>query len=119
MPILRDSYNGYLAPHSPSELNIDHNLRAELVTYVSNNIPEAAALAKARANPTAAVDSSSPTGSTGGDPLAVTYSMHASQLQTMLRMYERIQTYIFRLMATDSVPKVRAAPKSTRPSAGD
>lgn len=35
--------------------------------------------------------------------------MHASQLQTMLRMYERIQTYIFRLMATDSVPKVRLA----------
>lgn len=41
--------------------------------------------------------------------------MHASQLQTMLRMYERVQTYIFRLMATDSVPKVRL-PLSQEPS---
>lgn len=29
----------------------------------------------------------------------------------MLRMYERIQTYIFRLMATDSVPKVCNLPR--------
>lgn len=33
-------------------------------------------------------------------------TLHASQLQTTVRLYERIQTYIFRLMATDSVPKV-------------
>lgn len=33
-------------------------------------------------------------------------TLHASQLQTMVKLYERIQTYIFRLMATDSVPKV-------------
>jgi len=29
----------------------------------------------------------------------------ASQLQTLVKLYERIQTYIHRLMATDSVPK--------------
>ena len=29
----------------------------------------------------------------------------ASQLQTLVKLYERIQTYIYRLMATDSVPK--------------
>lgn len=33
-------------------------------------------------------------------------TLHASQLQNMVKLYERIQTYIFRLMATDSVPKV-------------
>jgi hypothetical protein len=33
-------------------------------------------------------------------------TLHASQLQTMVKLYERIQGYIFRLMATDSVPKV-------------
>lgn len=33
-------------------------------------------------------------------------TLHASQLQTMVKLYERIQVYIFRLMATDSVPKV-------------
>lgn len=32
-------------------------------------------------------------------------SLHASQLQNMVFLYERIQTHIFRLMATDSVPK--------------
>ncbi|CAO1613008.1 unnamed protein product [Sympodiomycopsis kandeliae] len=33
------------------------------------------------------------------------YPLHASQLQTMVRLYERIQDHIFRLMATDSVPR--------------
>ena len=33
-------------------------------------------------------------------------TLHASQLQVMVKLYERIQGYIFRLMATDSVPKV-------------
>lgn len=79
---------------------------------MSNNIPEAAALAKAKA---AASGTNSPpsldgTPHAGPDPANITYTMHASQLQTMLRMYERIQTYIFRLMATDSVPKVRQLP---------
>lgn len=32
-------------------------------------------------------------------------TLHASQLQNMVKLCERIQTYIFRLMATDSVPK--------------
>jgi hypothetical protein len=28
-------------------------------------------------------------------------------LQTMLRLYERVQAHVFGLMVTDSVPKVR------------
>ena len=40
------------------------------------------------------------------DPAMAAKSLQASQLQTMVRLYERIQSYIFRLMATDSVPKV-------------
>jgi hypothetical protein len=35
-------------------------------------------------------------------------AIQASQLKIMMEMYERIQEYIFRLMATDSVPKVSA-----------
>jgi hypothetical protein len=31
----------------------------------------------------------------------------ATQVQTTMKLYERIQGYIFRLMATDSVPRVR------------
>jgi hypothetical protein len=40
------------------------------------------------------------------DPGSALGTLQASQLQTMVRLYERIQGYIFRLMATDSVPKV-------------
>lgn len=40
------------------------------------------------------------------DPAMAAKTLHASQLQTMVKLYERIQGYIFRLMATDSVPKV-------------
>ncbi|KAL7412043.1 regulator of G protein signaling domain-containing protein [Mrakia frigida] len=94
-------YNSFLAPHSPSELNIDHNLRGELVAYVTKNLPDAASATNAAARSgTTAADNSGQL-----DAATVGQSMHASQLQTMLRMYERIQAYIFRLMATDSVPK--------------
>lgn len=73
----------YLAPASPCELNIDHNLRAELISHM-NSV-------------TADKDSSKD----GNGAL-----MQASQVQTTMKLYERIQGYIFRLMATDSVPRV-------------
>lgn len=34
-----------------------------------------------------------------------TPTLQASQVQTTMKLYERIQGYIFRLMATDSVPR--------------
>ncbi|KAG5220017.1 regulator of protein signaling domain-containing protein [Salix suchowensis] len=36
---------------------------------------------------------------------------NATQLQTMIKLYERIQTHVFRLMATDSVPKFIKTPR--------
>lgn len=77
----------YLAPASPCELNIDHQLRGELISYM-NEILEDKNADKAEILP------------------GVGNSLHASQLQNMVFLYERIQTHIFRLMATDSVPKV-------------
>ena len=50
------------------------------------------------------------------DPAMAAKSLQASQLQTMVRLYERIQSYIFRLMATDSVPKVSSADESVKES---
>lgn len=68
---------------------------------MTKNLPDAAsATAAAARSGTTAADNSGQL-----DAATVGQSMHASQLQTMLRMYERIQAYIFRLMATDSVPK--------------
>ncbi|TXT03824.1 hypothetical protein VHUM_04345 [Vanrija humicola] len=80
-------YNTYLAPASPCELNIDHQLRGELISYMNEILEDKDAGAKAQILP------------------GVGNSLHASQLQNMVRLYERIQQYIFRLMATDSVPK--------------
>jgi hypothetical protein len=38
-------------------------------------------------------------------------AFNATQLHTIIRLYERIQTHVFRLMATDSVPKFITTPK--------
>lgn len=85
-------YNTYLAPSSQSELNIDHGLRNELSGYLSDVIQ-------------------SLTGKTfqGRVELEQANAFNATQLQTMIRLYERIQTHVFRLMATDSVPKVSSS----------
>ena len=84
-------YNTYLAPSSQSELNIDHGLRNELSGYLSDVIQ-------------------SLTGKTfqGRVELEQANAFNATQLQTMIRLYKRIQTHVFQLMATDSVPKVSA-----------
>lgn len=79
--------SAYLAPASPCELNIDHNLRGELISYM-NDILEDKDASKAAIIP------------------GLGNTLHASQLQNMVLLYERIQFHIFRLMATDSVPKV-------------
>ncbi len=74
-------YNTYLAP--------SNGLRNELSGYLSDVIQ-------------------SVTGKTfqGRVELEQANAFNATQLQTMNRLYERIQTHVFRLMATDSVPKV-------------
>lgn len=83
-------YNTYLAPSSQCELNIDHGLRGELVSYLSQVMTDITGKSfQGRVEPEQAA------------------SLNATQLQTMIRLYDRIQTHVFRLMATDSVPKVR------------
>lgn len=83
-------YNTYLAPSSQCELNIDHGLRGELVGYLSQVMTDITGKSfQGRVEPEQAA------------------ALNATQLQTMIRLYDRIQTHVFRLMATDSVPKVR------------
>lgn len=88
-------YNTYLAPSSPSELNIDHGLRAELVSYMTNIKREAREKYGTEIRP----ESEGEEVGIGQIPL------QASQVSRLIVLYERIQAYIFRLMATDSVPK--------------
>ncbi|CCM04033.1 uncharacterized protein FIBRA_06190 [Fibroporia radiculosa] len=87
-------YNTYLAPSSQSELNIDHGLRNELSGYLNDVI-------------------TSLTGKTfqGRVELEQANAFNATQLQKMIGLYERIQTHVFRLMATDSVPKFIKTPR--------
>ncbi|KIY45986.1 hypothetical protein FISHEDRAFT_48364 [Fistulina hepatica ATCC 64428] len=81
-------YNKYLAPSSQCELNIDHALRNELSKYLEDVVTSLTGKAfSGRVEPEQAA------------------SFNATQLQTMIRLYERIQAHVFRLMATDSVPK--------------
>ncbi|KAH9943004.1 regulator of G protein signaling [Epithele typhae] len=87
-------YNTYLAPSSQSELNIDHGLRNELSGYLSDVIQSLTGKAFQ-----------------GRVELEQANAFNATQLQTMIRLYERIQTHVFRLMATDSVPKFIKTPR--------
>lgn len=95
-------YNTYLAQGSACELNIDHALRNELFAYLnevmvlhqgqrsgsSDSAPTGRVILKGRVEPEQA------------------NAFNATQLQAIIRIYERIQVHVFRLMATDSVPKV-------------
>ena len=83
-------FNNYLARSSPSELNIDHSLRSELTLYLEDLV------------------SSSTPGKTFQGRLEPEHAraLNATQLQHIIRLYERIQAHVFRLMSTDSVPKV-------------
>jgi GTPase-activating protein SST2 len=82
-------YTMYLAPSSQAELNIDHGLRNELSAYLSEVMQ--------------GLTGTPFQGRLEADQLS---SFNATQLSMMIRLYERIQTHVFRLMATDSVPKV-------------
>lgn len=112
-------YNTYLAPASVCELNIEHQLRSELVGYMSKILTEAKGPDGEGLNHVNAKDLDRDVGGSNGleeRRLAVRASMpraplHASQLQTMVRLYERIQDHIFRLMATDSVPRFIKEPR--------
>ncbi|KAG5645742.1 hypothetical protein DXG03_005279 [Asterophora parasitica] len=87
-------YNTYLAPSSQCELNIDHGLRNELTKYLEDAVVTLTGKAfQGRVEPEHAT------------------SFNATQLQKMIHLYGRIQVHVFRLMASDSVPKFIKTPK--------
>jgi hypothetical protein len=86
-------YAMYLAKSSQAELNIDHGLRNELSAYLSEVMQ--------------GLTGAPFQGHIEAEQLS---SFNATQLHMMIRLYERIQTHVFRLMAMDSVPKVCPTP---------
>jgi hypothetical protein len=83
-------YNTYLAPSSQCELNIDHGLRNELSAYLNDVMTSLTGKAFQ-----------------GRVELEQASAFNATQLQVLIDLYKRIQMHVFRLMAADSVPKVR------------
>ncbi|KAH7916144.1 regulator of G protein signaling domain-containing protein [Hygrophoropsis aurantiaca] len=81
-------YNKYLAPSSQNELNIDHGLRLDLAGYLSEVMT--------------GLNGKTFDGQVDAEHAG---SFNATQLQVLIKLYARIQTHVFRLMATDSVPK--------------
>lgn len=73
-------YNTYLAPMSPSELNIDHNLRGDVISYMSKAVEEV------RGAPVPA----------GPLDMAEIPALRATQVQALLRHYERVADHIYR-----------------------
>ncbi|KAL1879413.1 hypothetical protein VTK73DRAFT_6945 [Phialemonium thermophilum] len=72
-------YNAFLAPGSPCELNIDHQLRNNLATRMTKAVGQDVAM----------IDT----------------------LQEVMSLFEDAQTAVFKLMASDSVPKFLRSPK--------
>ena len=99
-------YNTYLAQSSACELNIDYALRNELFAYL-NEVMLLHQGAKAASGAGGGTRSSGRIMLKGRVEPEQANAFNATQLQAIIRIYERIQTHVFRLMATDSVPKVR------------
>ena len=95
-------YNNYLAPMSQNELNIDHNLRGDVVSFIQKAQLDNAADGSNKKGPI-----QSPSTEEKSDPTSdiPSIALRATQVQTLLRHYEKIQDHIFRLLATDQVPK--------------
>lgn len=97
-------YHTYLAPMSPNELNIDHNLRGDVVNFIQKAQLDNAANGDTPVQMKKLTPSAD--NSPDGGEMVPTIALRATQVQTLLRHYERIQDHIFRLLATDQVPKV-------------
>ncbi|KAG9865106.1 RGS-domain-containing protein, partial [Aureobasidium melanogenum] len=75
-------YNAFLAPGSPCELNIDHNLRNALASRMTRAVGEDTEM--------------------------------IASLDEVATLFDQAQTSVFKLMASDSVPKFSRDPKYIR-----
>jgi hypothetical protein len=108
-------YHTYLAPLSPNELNIDYNLRGDVVNFISKVETDNGKTPRRTAKAGAGVGVGEPGDgrADGGKPVENTppLALRATQVQTLLRHYERVQDHIFRLLATDQVPRFTRTPR--------
>lgn len=81
-------YTTYLAAGSPNELNIEHSLRNEMAKFVTNIVTILPSY-------------------TPGEKSSIVISPHSAShsLRTMMKMLQKVDDHICKLMAGDSVPK--------------
>lgn len=81
-------YTTYLAAGARNELNIEHNLRKEMAKFVTNIVTVLPSY-------------------TPGEKSTIVISAHSAShsLRAMMKMLQKVDDHICRLMATDSVPK--------------
>ncbi|CAJ0745789.1 3519_t:CDS:2 [Entrophospora sp. SA101] len=80
-------YHTYLAEESPDEVNIDHGLRQNVIQYMTS------LMTNSNNNNNVVRDNQDGNGNI------------LAQIKTTSHLYDKIQDTIFRLMATDSIPK--------------
>lgn len=103
--LLKDAfviYDTYLAPGAKSEVNIDHSLRHEIISYVTSvfEIRDVDGQAQIGSVPFMI--------STYQQPQQITIVLTGNTtecLRTLLKLYDRVNEHICRIMAQDSVPK--------------
>ncbi|KAG8803763.1 hypothetical protein FRC17_006125 [Serendipita sp. 399] len=83
-------YEKYLFPDSYNELNIDLELRREVILYLDKVL----------------ADLTGETDNQGHITLERAYSLTVDQFSHLLRLYEKIQRHVFLLLAVDLLPKV-------------
>jgi hypothetical protein len=90
--LLEDAYDiwsTYLAPGSSCELNVEHSLCQEMARIVHSVVTVIPATYPGQGKPT----------------ILITASSASQSLRMMLKLFDRVNEHICRLMASDSVPK--------------
>ncbi|KAG1456117.1 hypothetical protein G6F56_006906 [Rhizopus delemar] len=84
-----DIWNTYLAPSSPRELNVEHALCQEMGRIINSVVTVIPAYS-------------------GKPTILITTSSASQSLRMMLKLLDKVNDHICRLMASDSVPKFAA-----------
>lgn len=87
-------YSTYIAPGSTRELNIDHILRQEMDQFI-------ASISTIVISPFV----NAPFQSSENNTVVLTTSNPANSLRTLIRMLDKVDDHVYRLMAQDSIPK--------------
>lgn len=113
--LLRDGYSiydTYLAPDAPSEVNINHALKQEIIAYIANNftVHHPGSNTEGHYHPSTLTGGGVPFGANAfqpaGQQMTVIVNGHATQcLRSLLKLYERVNEHICRTMAQDAIPR--------------